>query len=112
VAEVAVKEESVQPVAVMSASAKLVVASLLVKVRVTAEVVVLAPLLTVDEVIVIVGEVPVYLDSVSGCSSSGTVFAPEVAMPSIGSARKSITREIAMRFTGDCCSGTIHPYRV
>jgi len=53
-----VSEDSVQLVAVMSVATKSVVASLLVKVRATASVPVVAPLVTEDEVIAIVGPEP------------------------------------------------------
>ena len=53
-----VSEDSAQLVAVMSPAMKSVVASLLVKVRATASVPVVAPLVTEDEVIVMVGPVP------------------------------------------------------
>jgi hypothetical protein len=51
----------VQPDSVMSACAKSLVASLLVKVRATAAVAVDAPLVTVAEVIVMVGPVVSYV---------------------------------------------------
>jgi hypothetical protein len=53
--EVEPKLDRVQSVTVISAAAKLVVASLLVKVRATPPVLVEPPLVTVEEVIVIVG---------------------------------------------------------
>ena len=56
--EVAAKVPSVQLPAVMSPTAKSVVASLLVKVRATAAVPVVEPLSTVADVIVMVGPVP------------------------------------------------------
>ena len=55
VLEIVVKLESMQSVTVMSAITKLVVASLLVKIRTTSAVFVDPPLATVTEVIVIVG---------------------------------------------------------
>ena len=56
--EVAAKVPSVQLPAVMSAAAKSVVASLLVKTRAAAAVAVVEPLSTVADVIVMVGPVP------------------------------------------------------
>ena len=56
--EVAAKVPSVQLPAVMSAAAKSVVASLLVKTKAAAAVPVVAPLATVADVIVMVGPVP------------------------------------------------------
>ena len=59
--ELADSEPSEQPLTVMSAAAKSLVASLDVKVSAMAAVAVDAPLLTVDEEIVIVGTVPSYV---------------------------------------------------